>query len=246
MRLDPRTGSILRGDIPLVINPLDRVALEAALLLKEQMDAQISVVSMGPPAAAKMVKECLALGADAGFLLTDPAFAGADAFATARTLAAGISKIGSFDLILCGMASSDGSTEWVGPELATLLSIPVVTRVREIALSGSQEWEATAAMEGGFRRVRVQSPVLFTATRDLHTPRTLSFSGVIKARKKEITQWGRQDLGLTECEVGLRGSPSVASKVDQIHIRKEANMISGTAEQKAAWLVEILAESGMI
>ena len=129
IKIDPATKALTRAEVPLVLNLLDKNAMELALLLKDQLDANITVLSMGPPAAGNIVKECLALGANQGFLLSDRAFGGADAYATAYTLAKGIEKIGEFDLIICGMASSDGSTEWVGPEMATFLKVPVVTRV---------------------------------------------------------------------------------------------------------------------
>ena len=140
IRIDPVSKTLVRVDVPLVLNPLDKNAMEAAVQLKEQLGAHVSVLSMGPPPAANVVKECLALGADQGILLSDRAFAGADAYATAYTLAAGIKKMGSRDLILCGRASSDGSTEWVGPELAILLDVPIVTMVKEIIEYGDDWW----------------------------------------------------------------------------------------------------------
>jgi electron transfer flavoprotein alpha/beta subunit len=246
IKIDPVSRNIVRGDVPLVINPLDRFALEAALLIKEQFKAHVSIMSMGPPPAGSVVKECLALGADEGFLLSDPAFAGADAYATAYTLAKGIEKIAPYDVILCGMASSDGSTEWVGPELATFLKIPVVTRVNEITRSGDEWWEVKAEVENGYRRVRVQPPVLFTVTRELNTPRTLSFSGVIQARKKEIVKWGIMDLGVSDTAVGIKGSPSMVSQITEITTKKETEILAGTMEEKAERLIQILVDAGVI
>ena len=100
IKIDPVKKTLTRGDVPLVLNPLDKNALEAALQIKEKVGARITILSMGPPAAAKIVKECLALGGDQGFLLSDRAFGGADALATAYTLAKGIEKIGPFDVVL--------------------------------------------------------------------------------------------------------------------------------------------------
>ena len=108
----------------------------------------------------------------------DAAFGGADAFATAYTLAMGVRKNGDADVVLCGMASSDGATEWVGPEMAVMLDMPVATMVREIIAHDNAAWEVKAALENGFRRVKVRLPAVFTVTRDLNTPRTLSFSGI--------------------------------------------------------------------
>jgi electron transfer flavoprotein alpha/beta subunit len=164
IRIDPATRTLVPVDVPLVLNPLDKNALEAALQLKERPGAQVSVLSMGPPAAANMVKECLALGADQGILLSDRAFAGADAFATAYTLAKGVERLAPFDLILCGRASSDGSTEWVGPELASLLGLPVITMVNEIVESDGEWWPVRASLENGYRLARVRLPAVLTGS----------------------------------------------------------------------------------
>lgn len=246
IRIDPATKTLTRADVPLVLNPLDKNAMEAALQLKEQLDAHVAVLSMGPPGAGKIVRECLALGADRGFLLCDPAFAGADAYATAFTLAKGIEKISPYDVALCGMASSDGSTELVGPELATFLGLPVVTRVKEIVECGNDWWKVKASLENGYRLAQVKLPAVFTVTRELNTPRTLSFSGIIKARKKEITQWGINELGVAKDSVGLKGSPTIVSKMTTRDSRRQVEIIAGTREEKAERLIQKLAEAGVI
>ena len=246
IKIDPNTKTLLRCDVPLVINPLDKNAIEAALQLKEPLDAHISVLSMGPPEAGNIVKESLALGADQGFLLCDPAFGGADAYATAFSLAKGIEKIGSYDVILCGMASSDGSTEWVGPEMATFLNIPVVTMVKEVVESDRDWWKVKASLENGYRLMKVKLPAVFTVTRDLNTPRTLSFSGIIKARKKEITQWAVSDLGVPQEAVGLKGSPTIVSELSATESKREVEMIAGARDEKAEQLVQKLADVGVL
>jgi electron transfer flavoprotein beta subunit len=239
IKIDPHTKTLLRCDVPLD-------AIEAALQLKEQLDAHISVLSMGPPEAGNIVKECLALGADQGFLLCDPAFGGADAYATAFSLAKGIEKIGLYDVVVCGMASSDGSTEWVGPEIATFLNIPVVTMVKEIVESDRDRWKVKAGLENGYRLMQVKLPAVFTVTRDLNTPRTLSFSGIIKARKKEITQWAVSDLGVPEEAVGLKGSPTIVSELSATESKREVEMIAGTRDEKVEQLVQKLADVGVL
>ena len=246
IKIDPDTKTLMRCDVPFVINPLDKNAMEAALQLKEQGDAHITVLSMGPPDAGNIVKECLALGADQGYLLSDPAFGGADAYATAYTLAKGIEKVGAYDVVLCGMASSDGSTEWVGPEIAIFLNMPVVTMVKEIVDGGPQSWKVKASLDNGYRLLQVRLPAVFTVTRDLNAPRTLSFSGIIKARKKEITQWGVNELGVPAETLGLKGSPTVVSNLSTTESKREVKMIDGTREEKAELLVQKLAEAGVI
>ena len=246
VRIDPLTRSLKRADIPLVMNPHDKNALEEALQLKDSRDAQISVVSMGPPPAAKVLRECMALGADRGILLSDPKFAGADAYATAFTLAAGIRKIGSVDLILCGMMSSDGSTEWVGPELATLLEIPVVTRILEINTQEEKWWEVKSMIENGYRKVKVNLPALLTVTRELNNPRALSFSGVVKSSKMEIIQWGLDDLGISATSVGLEGSPTLVTEMLAKENKREVQFFNGSREEMADQMVRKLIEAGAI
>jgi len=220
--------------------------LEAALSLKKTHGAHISVLSMGPPDAESIVKECLALGADKGYLLCDPAFGGADAYATAYTLAKGAEKLGDVDVIFCGMASSDGSTEWVGPEMATFLEMPVVTMVEELNATDGDWWTVSARVENGHRVMKVGLPALFTVTQDLNAPRTLSFSGIIKARKKEVTCWKTEDLDVPEEAVGLKGSPTIVSRMSHQERGRQVEMITGTREEKAERLVEILADAGML
>ncbi|MFC1812575.1 electron transfer flavoprotein subunit beta/FixA family protein [Thermodesulfobacteriota bacterium] len=246
IKIDPATKTLTRTDVPLVLNLLDKNAMELALQLKAQMDAHITVLSMGPPAAGNIVKECLALGGNQGFLLSDRAFGGADAYATAYTLAKGIEKIGTFDLIVCGMASSDGSTEWVGPEMATFLKIPVVTRVNEIVETGKEWWKVKASLENGYRLMQVKLPAVFTVTRELNTPKSLSFSGIIKARKKEITEWDIHQLGVSEEAVGQKGSPTIVSDLATVDGKRTVELISGTREEKADQLVQKLADAGVI
>jgi electron transfer flavoprotein beta subunit len=246
IRVDPVAKALPRHEIPLVLNPLDRNALEAALQQKEHGDAHITIVSMGPPTAGNIVKECLALGADLGILLSDPAFAGADAFATAFTLAKAIEKLESVDCVLCGRASSDGATEWVGPEVATFLDMPVVTMVREVVQADSKKWTVKADIENGYRLVEVDLPAVFTVTHDVNTPQTLSFSGIIQARKKEITIWGLDDLNLLEDAVGEKGSPTVVSDLALIEVKRSCEMIEGSLEEKADFLIEKISGAGVL
>ena len=246
IRIDPVTKSLTRFDIPLVINSLDRQALEVALQYKERFGAQITVVSMGPSAAGNVVKECLALGADIGLLLSDPAFAGADAYATAFTLAKAIEKVEAVDVVLCGRASSDGATEWVGPELAIFLDMPVVTMVREFVETEGTIWTVKADLENGYRLVQVELPAVFSVTQDVNTPRTLSFSGIIKARKKEITEWDREKLGIPAERVGLKGSPTYVTELTDLESRRDVEMLEGTLQEKVERLVKILSDAGAV
>ena len=246
LKIDPVTKSLARLDIPLVINPLDRNALEAALQVKEKTAAHITVFSMGPPPAGDIIKECLALGADTGILLSDRAFAGADAYATAFVLATAIKKAGPADLVLCGRASSDGATEWVGPELAVFLDLPIVAMVREFVESSGTNWIVKADIENGYRLVQVDLPAVFTVTQEINSPRTLSFSGIIKSRKKEITTWNMADLALRADSVGLQGSPTIVSNLEYLESKRECLMIEGTLDEKVDQLIRKFVEAGVV
>jgi electron transfer flavoprotein alpha/beta subunit len=246
IKIDPDTMTLIRKDIPMVLNPLDKFALQAAINLKEDQDTHITVISMGPPAAASIVKECMALGADKGILLSDMAFGGADAFATAYTLAAGVKKLENVDVVFCGMASSDGATEWVGPQIASFLSAPVVTMVNAIEEIKDKTWTVKADFDNGYRRVKIQLPAVFTVTRHLNQPKTLSFSGIIKARKKQVEILDLKQLGADPSMVGVNGSPTIVSKMEATVNKRETTMIQGTREEKAQQVVQILKDSGSI
>ena len=246
IRIDPVTKALARHEIPLVLNPLDRNALEAAIQVKEQGGVHITVISMGPPLAENVVKECLALGADVGILLSNPAFAGADAFGPAFTLAKAIEKLDTVDCVLCGRASSDGATEWVGPELATFLGMPVVTMVREFVHTEGSNWTVKADIENGFRLVEVDLPAVFTVTHEANNPQRLSFSGIIQARKKEITTWGLEQMGLSEDSVGEKGSPTIVSDLAAVEAKRSCEIVEGTHEEKADILIDKLIGAGVL
>jgi electron transfer flavoprotein alpha/beta subunit len=246
IKIDPVTKTLMRCEVPLVVNSLDKHALEAALQLKEASGALVTVISMGPPPAESVVKECLALGADRGILLSDRAFGGADAFATAFTLARGIAKAGAFHLILCGMASSDGATEWVGPQIATLLNIPVVTMVRRFETQDGDLWRVWADWQNGYRRVEIRLPGLLTVTRELNRPRALSFSGIMKARKKTIEQWDLAALEVSVDLVGAKGSPTIVTDMTVVEHRREVEMVQGKLDEKADQLVARLVDMGIL
>ena len=118
VEVDPVTGVLKRNGADSKMNPYDLYALETGLWLKEQYGGHVSVITMGPPQAKAVIKEAFAMGADAGAIVSDRKFGGADVLATSHTLAQGIKKFGTFDLILCGLQTTDGDTAQVGPEVS--------------------------------------------------------------------------------------------------------------------------------
>lgn len=133
VKIDPKTGTLIRDGVPSIINPEDKHALEAALQLKDNHGAHVTVVSMGPPQAKNALREALCMGADEAILLTDRAFGGADTLATSKTIAAAIKKL-DYDIIFGGRQAIDGDTAQVGPEIAEHLGIPQVTYVQDVKI----------------------------------------------------------------------------------------------------------------
>ncbi|MBI9099411.1 MAG: electron transfer flavoprotein subunit beta/FixA family protein, partial [Spirochaetaceae bacterium] len=125
-------GTVNRSALPAIFNPEDLNALEEALKIKEQFGGHITAISMGPPSAAEVLRECYYRGADDLILLSDKSFAGSDTLATSLTLAYGIKKIGHFDIIFCGRQAIDGDTAQVGPQLAEKLDVNQLTSVSSI------------------------------------------------------------------------------------------------------------------
>jgi len=244
--INPDTGTLQRSRVKLVINQLDKHALEAGLQLKEQFEGNVTVISMGPPEAEECLKEALALGADKAYLLCDRKFAGADAHATAFTLASAIKKIGTFDLVFCGNESSDGSTAQVGPRMAELLDLSLATAVFEISPNNSKPWEIRSKIEYGHRIISLGLPALITVTKDINTPRTMSFSGILSARKKQVVFWGIKDLEISEEKVGQKGSPTIMSNWQPSIKKRKGEIISGDKEQVIKTLIQKLSESGVL
>ena len=127
MRMDPETGNLIRAGVPAILNPLDGNALAAALSVKEQYGAELSLITMGPPAAEAALRECLAAGADRAILVTDRAFGNADTLATSYSIVSAAKSIDSFDLIFCGKETLDGATGQMGAQLAERFGAAQVT-----------------------------------------------------------------------------------------------------------------------
>ena len=131
VKINPVTGTLIRDGVPSIINPEDKNALEAALVLKENEGVKVTVVSMGPPQAKAALREALCMGADEAILLSSRAFGGADTLATSKTIAAAIKKL-DYDVIFTGRQAIDGDTAQVGPEIAEHLGIPQATNVQDV------------------------------------------------------------------------------------------------------------------
>ncbi|MFA6931296.1 MAG: electron transfer flavoprotein subunit beta/FixA family protein [Lentisphaeria bacterium] len=226
IRMDETTGTLIREASSSVINPLDLHALECALQLRNQSaENRLDCLSMGPPAAAAVLKEAVAMGADHGILLSDRAFAGSDTWCTARTLAAGIEQLGSYDLILCGERATDGETGQTGPALAALLDLPVVTFASSIqAVSGG--WQIRRLLEDGYESVAVTGSVLVCVLKEASVPRLPTLQGKRKARQAEIRVINAEDLALPLEDTGLKASPTRVTTIFKPSHFKQCERIS--------------------
>jgi electron transfer flavoprotein beta subunit len=176
-------GTINRSALPAVFNPEDLNALEEALRLRDRLGARVTVITMGPPAAAQVLRESLYRGADEVILLTDKAFAGADTLATSYALSRAVQKAGGCDLVICGRQAIDGDTAQVGPQTAEKLGMPQITCVSRIdelappsanADNGRGSVTATRSIEGGFETLTSSLPCLLTVTSEANEPRPAS------------------------------------------------------------------------
>ncbi|HEX58687.1 MAG TPA: electron transfer flavoprotein subunit beta/FixA family protein [Methanomicrobia archaeon] len=245
--LDEETKRIRREGIPAVVNPLDENAVEEALRLRERYGGTIVAISMGPPQAISALRKALAMGVDSAILLSDEVFAGADALATAFTLAKGIKKLGDFDLVLCGAESVDGGTSQVPPTLAEFLGIPHAVFVREIEHLDVRKKELVVKreLEGGYMRVRLKMPAVISVTSEINTPRLPPAVRIMEAAKKEVKVWNAETLGIKRGEVGLQGSPTRVLEIFKPEVRRRRVVLKGDAEEVVRKAVELLKTWGV-
>ncbi len=236
VRLDPVTHNLQREGVQSIINPFDLYALEEGLRVREQQGGEVVVLSMGPPQAESALREALTYGADQALLLSDRAFAGADTWATAYTLAAAIRRLGGAQLIFCGKQAIDGDTAQVGPELAAFLDIPHVAWARKLTFVDSQRLVVERLLDHGYDQVEVTLPALITVVKEINTPRLPSFKAKLRAKSAPIPVWGLADVGLTPTQVGFQGSFTRVVSVFPPPPRGQRQLLEGTPEEMAAAL----------
>ena len=210
VKIDPKTGTLIRDGVPSIINPEDKHALEAALQLKENNGAHVTVISMGPPQAKAALREALCMGADEAILLTDRAFGGADTLATSKALAGAIAKL-EYDVIFGGRQAIDGDTAQVGPEIAEHLNIPQVTYVQGVEVT-EDSLVVNRALEDGYEMIKVQTPCLLTAIEELNAPRYMNVGLIFDTAEREVKVMTAADLNIDLSELGLKGSPTKVKK----------------------------------
>jgi electron transfer flavoprotein beta subunit len=243
VRVDPKTGSLIREGVESIINPEDRHALEAALAIKDKMEAQVTVLSMGPPQAMEALCEAVAMGADRGVLLTDGAFAGADTWATSTALGMAIRRIGEFDLILAGRQAVDGDTAQIGPQVAEFLGIPQLTYVAKFEVEADKVL-VERVLENACEHVEAPPPVLVTCLAALNSPRYPSVEGMLHATsdRAPIEVWNAADIGAKVYEVGLQGSLTQVIRTFTPKEARDTRYLEGSPASVASQLLHAFGE----
>lgn len=245
VRLDPVTGTLIREGVPSIINPDDKAGLEAALRLKDEQGAHVTVLSMGPPQADAALREALAMGADEAILVTDRAFGGADTLATSTTIAAALKTL-PYDLILTGRQAIDGDTAQVGPQIAEHLGIPNVSYAEDLKVEGN-EVTVKRQYEDRYHIIKVKMPCLITALSELNQPRYMTPGGIFDAyREKEVKILTRADLEVDDTAIGLKGSPTRVWKTFTKSLKAAGQQVTLDPQESADYMMEKLREKFII
>jgi len=247
VKIDPKTGTLIREGVPSIINPEDKNALEEALRIKEnQEDVEITALSMGPLQAEDALREALVMGVDKAILVSDRAFAGADTLATSYLLSVAIKKIKKFDLILCGRQAIDGDTGQVGPQLAEVLGLPQATYAEEIHIHGNLV-TVKSNFDRVIRMIEMKMPALITVSRQINKPRFKTMNGVLRAfRDKEVLIWTRQDLKLNPMRIGINGSPTWVRKTFVPSHNRDGLVIEKQPTETAKDILDYLLEKSLL
>ena len=235
--------SIQTDDIKFVINPYDEFAVEEALRIREAQGGKVTIVSVGTDKTIEAIRTALAMGADEGILVNDPAAIGCDALGIARILAAVIKGI-PYDLIIAGQRAVDDDNYQVGGAVAEFLGIPGISMVikEEIA---EEKIKCHRSIDGGTAVLEAPLPALFTTQRGLNEPRYASLPGIMKAKKKPLDSKTLADIGLDSEKVG-----EAVARIKSMQFppeREGGRIIEGeTAQEKGVELVRLLHEEAKV
>lgn len=246
LKADPSTRRLITTGVPRKISDFDKNALEEAVRLKEQLGCEVVTLTVSPEDAKTLIREALAMGADKGFFINDEDLHGSDTLTTSIVLAEAIKKIGQFDLILCGEASIDGFSAQIGPRLAEILKIPVVTYARKINVEGTIV-TLERVLEDRYETVKAETPMVVSVTKEINEPRIPSLMAIMKASKKEIVVWNLTDLNLSNEGVGVSGSAVKIVEVVAPKVERKKVVIEGeNPDEVAEKLVEALLKEGVV
>ena len=179
-------GTVNRGALPAIFNPEDLHALEAALSIRDEHGGTVTVITMGPPKAADVLRDCLFRGADRAILLTDRRAAASDTLATSYILSQAVKTIGRYDFVFCGRQAIDGDTAQVGPQCAEKLGIPQITYLQEIVAIDGRVARVRRSIGHGWEIVEAKLPVLITVLDSANRPRPQAARRVMRAKRARV------------------------------------------------------------
>lgn len=253
VKIDPKTNTLIRSGIPSIMNPHDKNAVELGLTLKEEHNAEVIALSMGPPQAEEVLREALSMGVDKAYLLTDRAFAGADTLATSHTLALAIKKIlegtkkDEKYLVICGTQAIDGDTAQVGPELAEELGIPQITYVMKFELKKEK-----ISVERVFRAeevviIETPLPALLSVLKEINKPRYPTMSKLVEAYEdKDVIYWDAEAIQAEKAQIGLNGSMTEVWKIFVPERKGEHIILEGDIVKMSQELCQYLKEDKIL
>lgn len=242
VRIDQKTGTMIRQGVKSIINPDDLSGLEAALRIKDNTDSEVVALSMGPLQADNALRESLAMGVDRAILITDRAFAGSDTWATSFLLAKAIKEL-SPDLIICGRQAIDGDTAQVGPQIAEHLSLPSVAYVNQIDYKSKNELVVRRMFEDGYQSILVKTPCLLTVLSEINQPRYMKVSGIYSAFSDgSVEIWDNNNLQIAPEKTGLKGSPTKVKKSYTKGVKTAGKVFDVNASEAAKLIIDKLKE----
>jgi electron transfer flavoprotein beta subunit len=246
IKIDPSGKAIATSDIKWVINPYDEYAVEAALRLKDSQGANVTILSLGPQRTVESIRSALAMGADKGVLVDDPATEGSDALGKARALAAALKGL-PFDLIFCGHRAVDDDENQVGIMVAELLGIPHLALAVALEVADGKA-QIERPIEGAKLKLEAPLPALVTfgGAHAVWNPRYASLPGIMKAKKKPLEVKKLADIGLAADQVGAAAAKVKVSSLEMPTPRQAGVMVPGDTAGKAKELVRLLHEEAKI
>jgi len=256
VRINPKTNTLMREGVESIVNPFDEYALEQALEMKDRFGAKVSVISMGPPQATVVLRDALARGADAAYLVSSRAFGGADTLATSYTIALAIKKIcdgAAPDLVLFGKQAIDGDTAQVGPGVSEFLDVPLVTYVKSLEVSAGADgapagWRVVSAMDDGEHIVEGAFPAVMTVLKEAAPPRFAPLAGAIKAAAADIAILDEKVLAADASKIGLGGSPTKVVTIFPPPVKGGGEKVDARddATRGARGIVDFLSAKGLV
>lgn len=233
IKVDEATNRVALPQGPGVLNPLDEYAIEESLRWKEKLGGSCTVISVGTDRAESVLRDCLALGVDNAYLLSDEMFNDSDPQAIAKILAAGVKKIGSYDLILAGKQAIDSDSAQVPGAVAALLELPQAMFVKKIESIDGGKATVDRTTEDGYDIVELTLPAVISVVKEINEPRLPSLRGKMAAKKKPITKWSAADLGIDGTGIGAKSGTKTV-KVSPPPPRPKGEIITGETPEEIA------------